>query len=194
MKSMASMESRRQDIYLDLLRKRGQLIDMEAGLGGSRLVSLAQLPLRMPRTLKNKNFSDWLEREKVWANVYVLWQNNIIQHFEIFGTFWKHFWWHFWKHTQSQTTYFQNTEKFDGSNVLKFLKLTIFCLFDRTHFPWSLDDQCNFYSVQFGQHLPILGLVSYPSSGNTWLRYLIEGRDWLLHRKYVQWHDHRTER
>ena len=68
---MASMESRRQDIYLDLLRKRGQLIDTEDGSGGSRLVSLAQLPLRMPRTLKNKNFSDWLEREKVWANVYV---------------------------------------------------------------------------------------------------------------------------
>ena len=65
------MESRRQDIYLDLLRKRGQLIDTEDGSGGSRLVSLAQLPLRMPRTLKNKNFSDWLEREKVWANVYV---------------------------------------------------------------------------------------------------------------------------
>ena len=66
---MANMESRRQDIYLDLLRKRGQLIDMEDGLGGSKLVSLAQLPLRMPRTLKNKNFSDWLNREKVWANV-----------------------------------------------------------------------------------------------------------------------------
>ena len=66
---MASMESRRQDIYLDLLRKRGQLIDTEDGSGDSLLVSLAQLPLRMPRTLKNKNFSQWLDREKVWANV-----------------------------------------------------------------------------------------------------------------------------
>ena len=45
----------------------------------------------------------------------------------------------------------------------------------RTHFPWSLDEQCNFYSTQFGQNLPVVGLVSYPSSGNTWLRYLIEG-------------------
>ena len=31
------------------------------------------------------------------------------------------------------------------------------------------------YSVQFGRQLPIVGLASYPSSGNTWLRYLIEG-------------------
>lgn len=47
--------------------------------------------------------------------------------------------------------------------------------FFRTHFPWSLDDECKVYSVQFGRQLPIVGLASYPSSGNTWLRYLIEG-------------------
>ena len=64
---MVNMESRRQDLYLDHLRKRGQLIEMEDG--SSKLVSLSQLPLRMPRTLKNKNFSQWLDREKVWANV-----------------------------------------------------------------------------------------------------------------------------
>ena len=64
---MSNMESRRQDIYLDLLRKRGQLIEMEDV--GARLVSLSQLPLRMPRTLKTKNFSQWFDREKVWANV-----------------------------------------------------------------------------------------------------------------------------
>lgn len=108
---MSVMESRRQDLYLEILRKRGQLI--EGPDGGSTLVSLAQLPLRMPRTLKIKNFTDWLDREKVWANV--------------------------------------------------------------THFPWSLDDDCNSYSIQFGHNLPTVGLVSYPSSGNTWLRYMIEG-------------------
>ena len=64
---MSVMESRRQDLYLEILRKRGQLI--EGPGGGSSLVSLAQLPLRMPRTLKIKNFTDWLDREKVWANV-----------------------------------------------------------------------------------------------------------------------------
>lgn len=70
---MSNMESRRQDLYLELLRKRGQLVD--DGSGGSLLVSLAQLPLRMPRTLKNKKFSEWLSREKVWANVYVSFSN-----------------------------------------------------------------------------------------------------------------------
>ena len=47
--------------------------------------------------------------------------------------------------------------------------------FFRTHFPWSLDEICGKYSIQFGQNLNIVGLSSYPSSGNTWLRYLIEG-------------------
>ena len=64
---MALMESKRQDLYLELLRKRGQLV--ETPDGGCSLVSLAQLPLRMPRTLKTKKFSEWLEREKIWANV-----------------------------------------------------------------------------------------------------------------------------
>lgn len=54
-------------------------------------------------------------------------------------------------------------------------KTTAYLLYFRTHFPWSLDEQCNFYSIQFGRNLPIVGLVSYPSSGNTWLRYLLEG-------------------
>ena len=33
------------------------------------------------------------------------------------------------------------------------------------------------YSVRFSlnRSLPLIGLVSYPSSGNTWIRYLIEG-------------------
>lgn len=46
-----------------------------------------------------------------------------------------------------------------------------------THFPWPTDANCKHYSVQFAKpgEIPILGLASYPSSGNTWLRYLIEG-------------------
>jgi len=47
-----------------------------------------------------------------------------------------------------------------------------------THFPWPLkSDSCKKFSVTFApsnDKLPIVGLVSYPSSGNTWLRYLIE--------------------
>ena len=45
------------------------------------------------------------------------------------------------------------------------------------HFPWPTDGDCKKYSVQFGREgeLPVVGLASYPCSGNTWLRYLIEG-------------------
>ena len=43
-----------------------------------------------------------------------------------------------------------------------------------THFPWPDDPACRRYSVQFGSGLGVVGLASYPSSGNTWLRYLIE--------------------
>ena len=39
-----------------------------------------------------------------------------------------------------------------------------------THFPWPSDPACQKYSVQFGRDLPVIGLASYPSSGNTWLR------------------------
>jgi len=37
------------------------------------------------------------------------------------------------------------------------------------------DDPCRRYAVKFGRDLSIVGLASYPSSGNTWMRYLIEG-------------------
>ena len=46
-----------------------------------------------------------------------------------------------------------------------------------THFPWPTQAECKRYSVQFARarDLPVVGLASYPSSGNTWLRFLIEG-------------------
>ena len=55
------------------------------------------------------------------------------------------------------------------------MHMGLFWFFFRTHFPWSLDEKCGKYSIQFGQNMNIVGLSSYPSSGNTWLRYLIEG-------------------
>ena len=30
------------------------------------------------------------------------------------------------------------------------------------------------FIVTFGKNIPIVGLASYPSSGNTWIRYLVE--------------------
>jgi hypothetical protein len=41
-----------------------------------------------------------------------------------------------------------------------------------------MNEACKRYSVSFApapHYLPTVGLASYPSSGNTWLRYLIEG-------------------
>ena len=42
---------------------------------------------------------------------------------------------------------------------------------------WSDDSQCSHYVTQFTRlsSLPPLALASFPGSGNTWLRYLIEG-------------------
>ena len=67
---VASIESeKRQDLYMSLLKKRGQMIQA-ASDGGWKLVSYAELPLRMPRTLKRaKNVDEWSERDKVWMNM-----------------------------------------------------------------------------------------------------------------------------
>ena len=47
----------------------------------------------------------------------------------------------------------------------------------RAHFPWSYDSKCADVSTTFSTDkiLPSVGLISFPNSGNTWTRYLIEG-------------------
>ncbi|XP_042869946.1 uncharacterized protein LOC122251829 [Penaeus japonicus] len=46
-----------------------------------------------------------------------------------------------------------------------------------THYPWSIHRACANYSNSFRppNSLPTRALASFPSSGNTWIRYLIEG-------------------
>ncbi|XP_042234343.1 uncharacterized protein LOC121874310 isoform X2 [Homarus americanus] len=46
-----------------------------------------------------------------------------------------------------------------------------------THYPWVKNEECANYSITFkpSGSLPTRALVSFPSSGNTWIRYLIEG-------------------
>ncbi|KAL7647710.1 UNVERIFIED_CONTAM: hypothetical protein RMT77_001319 [Armadillidium vulgare] len=39
---------------------------------------------------------------------------------------------------------------------------------------WSSDENCKNFTVQFGKNLPLAYLISFPRSGNTWTRYLIE--------------------
>ena len=47
----------------------------------------------------------------------------------------------------------------------------------RTYYPWPNDAMCENFTTVFskGQPLPPVALASNPNSGNTWLRYLIEG-------------------
>ena len=43
--------------------------------------------------------------------------------------------------------------------------------------PWLDDHKCENFRVVFSKtkFLPLIGLASFPRSGNTWIRYLIEG-------------------
>ena len=66
-KALAASAESRQDLYMALLKKRGQMI--QTFDGGWKLVSYAELPLRMPRTLKAKNLTEWPDRDKVWLNM-----------------------------------------------------------------------------------------------------------------------------
>ncbi|KAL7647712.1 UNVERIFIED_CONTAM: hypothetical protein RMT77_001321 [Armadillidium vulgare] len=45
---------------------------------------------------------------------------------------------------------------------------------------WKSDKQCERFKVHYGEKLPEAYLVSYPRSGNTWVRYLIEGATGLF--------------
>ncbi|KAK8379567.1 hypothetical protein O3P69_019481 [Scylla paramamosain] len=49
--------------------------------------------------------------------------------------------------------------------------------YNLTHYPWVKSKDCERFSTTFTPPgtLPTRGLASFPSSGNTWVRYLIEG-------------------
>ena len=46
-----------------------------------------------------------------------------------------------------------------------------------TRYPWPDNDECKMLATVFStqQHLPAIALASFPNSGNTWLRSMIEG-------------------
>ena len=46
-----------------------------------------------------------------------------------------------------------------------------------THYPWPTEEKCEDFTTTFShkQTLPLVTLASFPNSGNTWMRYLIEG-------------------
>ena len=53
----------------------------------------------------------------------------------------------------------------------------IYLFSNRTYIPWPNDPHCDHFRTIFSREkpLPVIGLVSFPNSGNTWLRSLIEG-------------------
>ncbi|KAF2352945.1 Myosin VI cargo binding domain [Trinorchestia longiramus] len=65
-------------------------------------------------------------------------------------------------------------EKLDSSDDLP-LKRLEFDLSRGAWTPWPEDPECHNMTVHFGCHLPVQALASFPGSGNTWTRYLIEG-------------------
>ena len=67
MKKMRDMEDHRQDLYLKLLKNRGQLV---TNLDGSKtIISFPAMPVRVPNTLKYRPVEDWTKTEKIWKNV-----------------------------------------------------------------------------------------------------------------------------
>lgn len=57
---------------------------------------------------------------------------------------------------------------FHNNRYLKFIS--------RTYYPWLEVPMCTHFPTKFSdKRLPMVALVSFPSSGNSWLRFLVEG-------------------
>ena len=50
-------------------------------------------------------------------------------------------------------------------------------LYHSTRYPWPDDVECKTFTTVFStqKYLPVIALASFPNSGSTWLRSLIEG-------------------
>jgi len=61
-----NLEDKRQDLYLSILKKRGQLVTHADG--AQTIVSYPQVPVKFPNNLK-RNLNDWSTKEKIWLNI-----------------------------------------------------------------------------------------------------------------------------
>ena len=70
-----------------------------------------------------------------------------------------------------------NTSTISGGRCFQFHILMKYRYSYSSYTPWPDDLYCEEYSVEFSTEkpLPLIGLASFPRSGNTWLRYLIAG-------------------
>ncbi|XP_068235684.1 sialate:O-sulfotransferase 1-like [Palaemon carinicauda] len=65
------------------------------------------------------------------------------------------------------------TSEADSKKEMTYRHLTIDNSAQKKYW-WSNDTRCSKYSVNFGSNIDAAWLLSYPRSGNTWTRYLIE--------------------
>ena len=60
--------------------------------------------------------------------------------------------------------------------LVKYLHDMIFYGYIRTYQPWRNYTNCSQLMTRFSpKRLPVVYLASFPSSGNTWIRYMLEG-------------------
>ena len=67
-KRLTVMKNRQQEYIINLLRKRGQLIDLQDG--GSIIISAPNMTaFTIPITLKRKPVQLWSQAEQIWLNM-----------------------------------------------------------------------------------------------------------------------------
>ena len=141
------VEDRRQELYLKILRNKGQIVVGEDG--GQTIVSYPQVNTGLPL---------WCSTDRVLYSD----PGEVSQQHE----------------EKPRGLVREGVRGRVEGDVRMMLMLQEKIWLNITHFPWPTEsEECRRYSVQFSRagDLPVVGLASYPSSGNTWLRYLIEG-------------------
>lgn len=69
LEKMNQLEAQRQDVYVKLLKQRGQYVTL--GGGGGKLISYPNLKVTFPNVLKKRSPANWTFTEKIWANLWV---------------------------------------------------------------------------------------------------------------------------
>lgn len=67
LEKMNQLEAQRQDVYVKLLKQRGQYVTL--GGGGGKLISYPNLKVTFPNVLKKRSPANWTFTEKIWANL-----------------------------------------------------------------------------------------------------------------------------
>lgn len=82
---MKALELKKQQMYLSVLRKRGQVVKLPGG--GEEIVSFPDAKVVTPNTLKDKLLKNWTLDERIWANVWVFFRASLLTKCHSFGEF-----------------------------------------------------------------------------------------------------------